>query len=145
MLADRGLESVQIHPVSRMRWNFDRFHSDRIDNLEDSEICWALDRNDVTWASNGAEAKIQRFHPTARDDEFIRRKIAAISYRPPRDLPAKSRQTHSEIISAAVSWILAHHLVNDPIQFPVWIKRRAGRSGSQRRFGRISDGMHDLV
>src|SRR5262245_32434486 len=72
VLSDRGLESVQIHPVPRMRWYFDRSHSKRIDNLKDSEICWALDRNDVIWTTNGAKAKIQCFHSTTRDDEFIR-------------------------------------------------------------------------
>ena len=65
--------------------------------------------------------------------------------RKPGDLPAKRRETHSEIASAAVCRILSRDLMNDPIQFSIWIERRTRRSRSEWHQRVVADGIHDFL
>ena len=50
----------------------------RLDYLEDREIRRTLHRNHVTRTSHGAQTQIQRFHPSARNHQIARRKVAAV-------------------------------------------------------------------
>src|SRR5262252_1725403 len=47
MLLDRALQLVQIHTFPRMRRDFDRLHSQRLDDLKDGEIRRAFYRNHI--------------------------------------------------------------------------------------------------
>src|SRR2546427_3512808 len=104
-----------------MRWDFDRFHSQRFNDLKDGKIGWTLDGNNFAWTCDGPHCQIQRFHAATSNRQIVWRKAASICNGAPRDLASKRFEAIGELVTPAVCGIGTCDLADDLIQLGIGI------------------------